>query len=338
MNYIIITPAYNEAKFIADMIDSVISQTRKPLLWVIVDDGSMDNTPEIIKRYATEHPWIRYVRRAKDPSQSYYSSNVYAIFEGIKQLQMSEARSQKSEEVGRIENGELRIENGQECKQLDFQYLAILDADISLPPDYYEQILRRMPSDEKLGIASGVYIDRIGDNKFRKVLNDRRSTPKALMVFHRKCYQDIGGFIPMKYGGEDTVACFSARMKGWKVWSFPDIVAIHNKPVGMGHAKNILKIRFRQGIGEYFLATHPLFFLLKSMRRCVKERPLLIGGLVRIAGFICGFFIKDKRQISDEIVKYIRKEQWYRIVHGNRIPALNRNQVEIGYRTKGDHK
>jgi glycosyltransferase involved in cell wall biosynthesis len=308
-SYVIITPAFNEAAYISRTIESVLAQMVKPSLWVIVDDGSTDKTAEIINRYAAEHPWILYVRRSKDLLQSYYSSNVYAIYEGIKHLQNRE-----------------------------YDFLAILDADISLLPDYYERILKRMNFDEKLGVASGVYMDRIGDNKFKKILNDRRSTPKALMVFRKQCYEDVGGFIAMKYGGEDTCACFAARMRGWKTWSFPDVIAIHNKPVGMGHSKNILKIRFRQGVGEYFLATHPLFLLLKSLRRCIKESPVFIGGLVRIAGFMCAIFIKDKRQISEEMVKFIRKEQWYRIVHGNRITTSNRIQVENGYCTKENCK
>lgn len=290
--FVIVTPAYNEAAYIGKTIDSVLVQSIKPLLWVIVDDGSTDQTAEIIQNYADRHPWIKYVHRAKDPNQSYYCSNVYAIFEGLKQLH-----------------------------NVEYDFLAILDADISLPPDYYQQILTRMQSDEKLGIASGVYIDRIGENKFRKVLNDRRSTPKALMVFKKQCYKDIGGFIPMKYGGEDTVACFSARMTGWKVWSFPDVIAIHNKPVGTGHSKGLLKIRFRQGRGEYFLGTHPLFFLLKSFRRCIKESPFLIGGLVRISGFIYAYFMDEKRQISQDVVSFVRKEQLERIIKGNKIPS-----------------
>jgi glycosyltransferase involved in cell wall biosynthesis len=291
-SYVIITPAYNEAAYIGKTIDSVLAQIIKPSLWVIVDDGSTDQTADIAKRYAAEHPWIQYAYRPKEAGQSYYGSNVYAIKAGYEQV-----------------------------KNINYDFLATLDADISLPNDYYKQILNRMQSDEKLGIASGVYIDRIGDNKFRKVLNDRRSTPKALMVFKKQCYEDIGGFVPMKYGGEDTCACFMARMYGWKTWSFPDIVAIHNKPVGMGHAKSLLKIRFRQGISEYFLATHPLFFLLKSLRRCVKETPVFIGGLVRIAGFIYAYFMGQKRQISDELTEYIRKEQFGRVFKLNSIPT-----------------
>jgi hypothetical protein len=178
-----------------------------------------------------------------------------------------------------------------------------------------------MEGDNRLGIASGVYVDRIGENQFRKILNDRRSVPKGIMVCRRECYQDIGGFVPLKYGGEDTCACFTARMKNWKVWSFSDIVVVHNKPVGMGHAKNLLKIRFRQGIGEYFMATHPIFFILKSLRRCIKESPVLLGGVCRMAGFVYAGFMGQPRQISEELVRFIRSEQWGRVFNQNKIPS-----------------
>jgi len=290
-SYVIITPAYNEALYIGMAIESVIAQTVRPLLWVIVDDGSTDETARIVKSYVQQHEWIRYVYRQKNPGQTYYASNVYAIQEGLQHITGAQ-----------------------------HDYLAVFDADVVLPPDYYEQILKRMAQDCRLGIASGVYVDRMRDNTFRNVLSDRRSTPKALMVFRKVCFEQIGGFVPMKYGGEDTCACFMARMHGWKTWSFPDITAIHNKPVGMGHAKRLLKIRFRQGLGEYFLATHPLFLLGKSFRRCTKEHPVFIGGLARITGFIYAYFMGKKRQIPTDLVKYIRREQLYRVIKGNKIP------------------
>jgi glycosyltransferase involved in cell wall biosynthesis len=301
-SYIIITPAFNEEIHIGLTIEGVLAQMVLPRQWIIIDDGSTDQTAEIIKCYAAQHSWIHYVYRPKKPGQSYYSSNVYAIQHGISQIHNSKLITQNSE-------------------KLCFDYLAILDADISLPSDYYQKILSRMATDPKLGIASGVYRDRLGENTFRKVLNDRRSTPKALMVFRKECYEAIGGFIPMKYGGEDTCACFTARMKGWKTWSFPNIVAIHNKPIGTGHAKSLLKIRFRQGIGEYFLATHPLFMLLKSLRRCIKEPPYGISGFIRMVGFMYAFFLCEPRQIPDELVRYVHTEQLHRVVKGNQIPS-----------------
>jgi glycosyltransferase involved in cell wall biosynthesis len=295
--YVIITPAYNEMEYIGMTIESVIVQTVKPLLWVIVDDGSTDETARIVQSYVRKNEWIQYVYRQKTPGQTYYASNVYAIIEG------------------------LRLTEG-----LHYEYLAILDADVSLPKNYYEKILEHFRNDEKLGIASGVYVNNV-NGRIQKVLNDRRSTPKALMVFRKNCYQGIGGFVPLKYGYEDTCACFMARMKGWKTWSFPDMVAIHNKPIGVGHSKSLLRIRFRLGIGEYFSGSHPLFVVLKSMKRCFREPPFVSGGLARLAGYLYGYFMREKRQVPQELVKYLRKEQILRILTFNRIVTAENDDM-----------
>ncbi|MBN1764015.1 MAG: glycosyltransferase family 2 protein [Sedimentisphaerales bacterium] len=289
ISYVIITPAFNEAAYISKTIESVIAQKIQPLMWVIVDDGSTDETAKIIQDYVRKHNWIQYLYRKKEPGQTYYGSNVYAIQRGYKTIEKEQ-----------------------------FDFLAILDADITLPEDYYEEIFSRFAREEKLGIASGVYMDLV-DGKLRKILNDRRSTPKAIMVFRRECFEAIGGFVPMKYGGEDTCACFMARLKGWKTWSFPDLCVVHNKPVGTGHATNLLKIRFRHGLSEYGLAMHPLFLLVKSLRRCFKERPFLIGGMARIIGYSYGFCLQEKRQIPDDVIHFIRKEQIRRLLRFNHV-------------------
>lgn len=295
IEYVIITPAYNETGYIEQTIRGVLAQSIVPRKWVIVDDGSTDNTAEVIQQYAKRHEWIQYVYRKKESAHSYYASNVYAIQQGINEIQNSKFQTQ------------------------NFNYLAILDADISLPKDYYEQILSRFNQDEKLGIASGIYQDLV-NGKLRKVLNDRRSTPKAIQVFRRECFEQIGGFLPLKYGGEDTCSCVMARMNGWKTWSFPELCVVHNKPVGMGHAGNMLKIRFRNGLNDYGLATHPLFMLAKSLRRCVREYPLIVGGLARMVGFIYGYCLRPKRQIPDDVIHFIRKEQITRLFKMNRVP------------------
>lgn len=306
--YVIITPVFNEADNIEITIKSVLIQSLRPSLWLIVDDGSTDRTAEIIKTYSMRNKWIRYVYRDKVADQSYYSSNVYAILSGYQRFLSVRMNDPESDSADRSD-----------APSIDCKYLAILDGDISLPPNYYEQIIARLDADCYLGIASGVYVDRIGENQFRKVQNDRRSTPKAIMVFRRKCYEDIGGFIPMKHGGEDTCACFSARMKGWKTWSFPDIIVIHNKPIGMGHSRSILQVRFRHGVGEYYMATHPVFMLVKTLRRCFVEYPIILGGLARLSGYIFACLRREKRQISGELIRYIHKEQLGRVLKLNSI-------------------
>jgi len=291
VNYIIITPAFNEEKYIAETIKSVLLQTIKPKLWVIVDDGSTDQTANIINEYANQHPWIQYVYRSKESGQTYYASNVCAILEGIK-----------------------------EVSSISFEYLAILDADISLFDNYYQTIFQLFSQDPRLGIVSGSCADRIGDT-LKTHLYDRRSCAKAIMVFRKECFDQIGGFVPMRYGGEDTVACFTARMLGWKTWAYYELLVIHNKPLGTGPSSDILKIRFRQGIGEYYRGSHPLFVFLKFLRRCVKESPYVIGGLSMLVGFIRAHWLGEERQISDELVRFIRKEQICRVFRSNKIPV-----------------
>jgi len=297
-DYVIITPAYNEARYIAMTIGSVIAQTVRPLLWVIVDDGSTDETAEIIKSYAKKYKWIRYIYRRKTPGQTYFGSNVQAIMEGYAQI-----------------------------KDLSFDYLSVLDADISLPQDYYRIILARFAEDSRLGVASGVYENLI-DGKLHKVLNDRRSTPKAIMVFRRDVFEQIGGFLPLKYGGEDTAACIMARMRGWKTWSFADIKAVHHRPTGLGSASSILKARFGQGKSEYDLGNHPLFVLLKSIRRCAREKPFIVGGLARFAGYLSQCARRPPRQVSADVIRFYRKEQLRRIFRANVIPLEMRVNVQ----------
>jgi len=295
--YVIVTPAHNEGRYIVETIESVIRQTVLPSCWVIVDDGSTDDTAAIVQSYARRHGFIRYHGRRRDATQTYFASNVYAIMEGVAQV-----------------------------AALDYDFIAVLDADITLPADYYAQILARFEAEPTLGVASGIY-ENLVNGKLEKVLNDRRSTPKAIQVFRRACFEAIGGYVPLRHGGEDTCACVMARMNGWKSWSFPEVKVVHRRPTGTGNAGTLLRARFMQGLCEYGLATHPLFMLVKSMRRSILERPVILGGMLRLAGYVYGFFKHEPRQMPPEAVSYIRRDQFRRVVGLNRVARENRIRV-----------
>ena len=282
--YIIVTPAYNEARYVGMTIESVIAQTVKPLLWVIVDDGSTDQTAENIKKYTGKYDWIRYVYRQKVAGQGYYGSNVYAIMEGVKV-----------------------------AENLDYEYLAILDADIELGPDYYNKIFQRFEKYPELGIATGIYLEK-ECGEWVEARIDRRSTPKAIQVFRRCCYEQCGGYIPFKNGGEDSGMEIMARMKGWQTWSFPEIKVIHFRPVGTGEGGSILKARFRVGLTDYCLGTHPLFMLVKCLKRMVWEKPYIISGFLRLCGYVIGYMKREPRQLSVETQRYLQKEQMRRLL------------------------
>lgn len=284
-----VTPAFNEAAQIERTIQSVVAQTLRPARWIVVDDGSTDETGRIVQEYCQRHDWIHYLRREKVSGQTYFASNVYAIQEGIRAL-----------------------------AEVEYAFLAILDADIELCPDYYEAVLGRFERYPELGIATGTYLEKEGDSLVEARI-DRRSTPKAIQVFRRECYEQIGGYIPFRNGGEDSGVEVLSRMHGWQTWSFRDIQVIHHRPVGTGDGHSLLRARFQLGFRDYCLGTHPAFMTFKCARRCVWERPYLLSGLLRLAGFWYGYLRRESRQLPTEAVRFLRKEQLGRLLTTMRL-------------------
>jgi biofilm PGA synthesis N-glycosyltransferase PgaC len=284
-NYILITPTYNEEKFIEEAIKSVIKQTILPQKWLIVDDGSTDKTDEIIKKYEAQYNFITSLKLNREDTDTYYGHRTQVVLAGCKKVE-----------------------------KLKYDFLGILDADISLEPTYYESILGEFDRNRELGIASGFYVDMVKDQLQPPVRDpDGISTPGAIQVFRRECYESIGGFRALEYGGDDTLAEIMARMNGWQTRHFNQYQVIHHRPVGEGKGTNILVAKYRAGLSEYALGTHPFFLLVKSFRRIFLEKPFVLAGTARLAGFLSGYFVIKKRQISDEIIRFVRKEQIQRL-------------------------
>ena len=210
-----------------------------------------------------------------------FASKVYAINIGLQNIQTSE-----------------------------YDYIGILDADVSFDKDYYSLIIEEFKKDPKLGIAGGNYFDIIGGKKIHVELSPY-SVRGATQFFQRKCFEQIDGLIPMKYGGEDAAACFSARMYGWETKSFPDLVALHHRITG---DKNVFKARLRDGYVEYDLGYHPFFQFVKCIKR-VTQSPYFIGSLIRFIGFWIARFTFENQNVPTELRVFIRKEQSFRLFH-----------------------
>jgi len=277
--YVLITPVHNEEQSIGQVIESVIAQTILPQKWLIVNDGSTDRTGEIIKRYAGQYDFITCLGLTREAIESYYGRRTRVVLAGYEKI-----------------------------KSLEYDFLGALDADITFEPTYYESILREFDSNPRLGIAAGAYMYEI-NNRFEKVLRDKRCTPGSMHVFRRECYEEIGGYVPLKHGGDDSLADIMARMHGWETRHFEEYQVIQHRAVGTGDGRSVLQARFRQGLTEYGIATHPLFMLAKSLRRAVLEKPYITGSLTRLAGFISGYLRREERGIPDDVVRFVRKEQ-----------------------------
>jgi poly-beta-1,6-N-acetyl-D-glucosamine synthase len=281
--YILVTPVYNEGANIEKVIESVVAQTIRPKVWVIVNDGSIDRSPEIIRRFEAFHSFIRCLSLRREDIETYYSRRVYVVLAGI-----------------------------EEAKKTDYDYLGVLDGDITLEPDYYESILKKFDQDPTLGIATGISLFPVNGKLICPPM-DTMHTPGSIQMFRRDCYDRIGGYTPLKYGGDDSLCEITARMHGWKTRNFPELVSYQHRYVGTGDGRGILKARFRQGLTDYNIATHPVFMFAKTLRRFFIESPFVIGSLTRFAGYLYGYCIREKCVIPKEIRRYIRKEQLGRI-------------------------
>jgi glycosyltransferase involved in cell wall biosynthesis len=303
IKYVLVTAARNEGKFIEGTIKSVVSQALLPQKWVIVSDGSTDNTDEIIQRYADEYDFIEYMRLEPMSSRN-FESKVHAIRTGDKML-----------------------------KNIDYDYWGNLDADIILDENYYQQVTEKFKENPKLGIAGGIIFDRIGEKKFIKNIASADSVGCAIQLFRRNCYEQIGGYVPLKVGGEDAVAEAMARMKGWEVRSFPELKVWHLRRTGSGKW-NTLKARFYRGIENCLLGYHPIYLILKSIYR-LRERPYILGSMLMLAGYYwASFFLKGKGQLDPEVTDYIRNEQ----IHKMNLPFLTIRKMVLNSIKKKPHE
>ena len=275
------TAAYNEEAYIEKAIQSVLTQTQQPKRWVIVSDGSVDGTDEIVQSFARKHEFISFLRNERSPGRS-FRSKVAALRSGSKLLE-----------------------------SLGFEFIGNLDADVSVGSSYFEDLIARFKLDPKLGLAGGFVCEKSGDNYESRKINRVHSVAHAAQLVRRECYEAIGGYAVLEYGGEDWYAQISARMRGWSAKAFPELQILHHRPTGT--ADNLLRSKFREGRSDYSFGSDPIFETLKCFRR-LPEKPFVMGGIARFAGFTWSYLRRDKRPVGPEVITFLRNEQRQRVL------------------------
>ena len=279
-SYVLITPARNEAAFIELTLKSVVAQTVRPLKWVIVSDGSTDGTDKIVTKYLADNPWIELLRMP-ERRERHFAGKVHAFNAGYARV-----------------------------KDLPFEIVGSLDADLSFDSEYFSFLLAKLAENPELGLVGTPFQD--GPNKtydFRFVSIEHVSG--ACQLFRRQCFEDIGGYKPVKGGGIDHIAVLTARMKGWKTRTFTEKMSIHHRPMGTAE-RGTFKARFKTGSLDYALGGHPLWELFRTCYQ-MGRRPVLVGGLTLLAGYLWASVTRAERPISPELVKFRRSEQMHRL-------------------------
>jgi poly-beta-1,6-N-acetyl-D-glucosamine synthase len=278
--YVIITPTRNEARFIELPLKSVLAQTILPLKWVIVSDGSTDGTDEIVKKYASDHPWIELVRMPERRERD-FAGKVHAFNAGYARV-----------------------------RDLDYEVTVSLDADISFDADYFSLLLGKLSADPTLGLVGTPFQEVSGQTyDYRFVSIEHVSG--ACQVFRRECFEAIGGYLPVKSGPIDQIAVISARMKGWKTRTFTEKVCLHHRKMGTAQ-RSVSTSRFQLGIKDYVVGNHPLWELFRAAYQMTKP-PLAFGGLTLGAGYLWALLRCVERPVSRDLIDFHRREQMRRL-------------------------
>jgi biofilm PGA synthesis N-glycosyltransferase PgaC len=276
--YVLVTAAHNEEAFIEKTILSVSAQRVPPKKWVIVDDGSTDNTARIVREYVRKYSFIQLLELSEHHAPD-FGAQVHAINAGCDLLQRSD---------------------------IEFDFIGNVDSDISFERSYFCELFSKFEAYATLGLAGGWLYENDGAEFKPRKGNRSTSVPHGIQLFRRACFQAIGGYVPLRYGAPDWCAEISARMNGWRVESFPDLHVVHHRPTG--NVSGRLRYLYRSGLAAFSLGSHPVFEVGKCIVR-LHHRPYLFGALSRLAGFAVGCWREEERQVSPELVRSLRREQ-----------------------------
>lgn len=278
--YIIVSPVRNEASHLLGTIASVSGQTITPAQWILIDDGSTDESPQILSSAAAQFPWISVVTRADRGARKPGGGVVEAFYDGYK-----------------------KILDG------NWDFIVKLDGDVSFDADYFERCFEEFSRETKLGIGGGTVCNlRNGQLVPESTVDPAFHVRGATKIYRRACWDKIGELI--RAPGWDTLDELKANMLGWTTRTFPEIRMIHHRPAGSkdGAWTNWIK----NGLANYIVGYHPAFMVLKAFSR-MPRKPYAIGGVGLLVGFASGY-LKGVPQISDkELIQFLRREQVKRL-------------------------
>ena len=281
-DYILVTPCKNEEESLPKLAESVVNQTIKPVLWVIVDDGSTDRTPEILGNITSKHSWIKSLRLNEKPRDlGIHLSHVYRTgFDYAFNY----------------------------CKEnnLEYYYIGSVDADITFDGNYFESLMSEFEKNKNLGICSG-HVGNIINNKIIWS-NFRKDIPSGgARLWKKECFIDTGGYLLTC--SPDSVSNVKAKIRGWDTKQFENIKIISTRAYASaeGQWKGYKKL----GANNYFIGYTPTHVLLKGIKMLYNTDGYSKNGvgLAYIKGYFSEYIKGAPRIKDEEILDYYKNKR-----------------------------
>jgi glycosyltransferase involved in cell wall biosynthesis len=280
----LISAVKDEARFIEATINSVVRQRLLPTRWVIVDDGSRDETVALVRRHQAQHSFIEVVMHDRAGQRHPGSRVIHAFNRGLERVRDP------------------------------FDFVVKLDCDLTFSDDYFVTLLARFAQNPRLGIASGIYLEASGTGAWRHVPMPSYHAFGACKVVRRECFGDIRGFLTVP--GWDTVDEIKAWRCGWETRHFSDLQVRHHRPEGTGIGR--LRTSWMHGQIFYRTGGDPLFFAFKAARRAVGAPPLA-GALALVGGYGAAFLNRMPRLVTDDEARHYRRLLRQRLIGGHAL-------------------
>jgi hypothetical protein len=287
---LIVSPVHDEAAHLDRTARAVAAQTRQPDAWVVVDDGSADETAEIARRWAQELPYLTVIDAPAAP-------------EGADGLAL--ARDARAFNLG-LEAAGWR----------EYTHVGKLDGDVELPPEWFATLLAELREDPWLGLVGG-RLEEPGPAGWRVIAIPDHHVHGAVKLFTTECLEAIGG-IPERLAW-DTIDETYARMRGYETRSLRDLTARHHRP--WGSADGRLRGRARHGECAWILHYGALWTAMRSLK-VARVQPAGLSGAAFAYGYARAALTRTPRVEDRDFRRFVRQELRARMI--GRAPVTPR--------------
>jgi glycosyltransferase involved in cell wall biosynthesis len=289
LSYAVITPARNEAANLPRLAGALRGQQHRPAQWVIVENGSTDDTVDVCEKLAKNEPWITVLHTGGSGDPVRGAPIVRAIHAALDEID----------------------------PRLDI--VVNVDADVSMDETYFLRLADAFAADPSLGIASGSAYEAEGGMWLQRHVTGG-TVWGATRAYRRACLDDV---LPLEERhGWDGLDQLAARAKGWSTRTLLDLPFRHHRPEGARDGSRWAHWR-TCGDTAYYMGYRPWYLVMRTLHQSRRE----VAALGMIGGYARAALARGPRWLNAAGRQVLRDDQSLGNLLQRRREALGRRQA-----------
>ena len=287
LTYALVTPIRNEARNLERLSAAIESQTHTPTRWVIVDNGSDDETSDVAHAFEVSHPWVSVISIPGEEQPLPGAPIVRAFHAGLRELETLP------------------------------DIIVKLDADTSMTADHFDRLAMAFEAEPSLGIASGTCLESDADGEWRAIPVTNGHVRGAARAYRRDCLRQV---LPLEERvGWDGIDELKASVLGWKTRMLPDLTFYHHRPLGARDGGRAGRWR-AQGSASYYMGYRISYLVLRSLHHARRDP----AAVAMIASYLAAALRREPRYGDPAVREYLRRQQSLRVLGSRALEALGR--------------